>query len=91
MSRRKFSSNFKKKVALEALKERETVAELAQKYNIHPQQVNQWRRELESGAEQIFESPKKDKKGTNGTKEDDLMAIIGRQKVEIDFLKKVLS
>ena len=42
-NRRKFTSEFKKQVVLEALKERETLSELAQKYDVHPQQITTWK------------------------------------------------
>ena len=44
-SRRKFSSDFKSKVVLEALRERSTIEELAQKYELHPTQINLWKKE----------------------------------------------
>ncbi|MBP2833746.1 transposase [Aquimarina sp. U1-2] len=55
MTRRKFTPNFKTKVVLEALKERHSLAELAQKYQIHPTQISSWKRDFLSGAEQVFE------------------------------------
>ncbi len=54
MTRRKFTSKFKTKVVLEALKERETAKELAQRFEISPQQVNLWKREFLSQAESVF-------------------------------------
>jgi transposase-like protein len=53
-SRRKFSSQFKAKVAIEALKERETLAELAKRYEIHPNQISQWKREFLDNADKAF-------------------------------------
>ncbi|GAA3937228.1 transposase [Chitinophaga oryziterrae] len=44
-NRRKFSGDFKAKVVLEALKERSTMEELARKYELHPTQINTWKRE----------------------------------------------
>lgn len=45
-SRRKFDSAFKAKVAVEALKERETLSELAVRYDLHPNQISQWKQEF---------------------------------------------
>jgi len=44
-TRRKFSAGFKAKVAIEALKERSTLAELSKKYELHVNQITQWKRE----------------------------------------------
>ncbi|WP_406626638.1 transposase, partial [Portibacter marinus] len=46
MSRKKYTSKFKTDVVLEALKERSTIAQLAQKYDIHPQMITNWKREF---------------------------------------------
>ena len=91
MSRRKFTSAFKTKVVLEALKERSTTSELALKYKISPQQVSTWKREFLNNAEQVFGSPAKSKKDKESEERDTLLKVIGQQKVEIDFLKKALA
>lgn len=91
MTRRKFTSKFKTKVALEAIKERESLSSLAQKHELLPQQITNWKRELLYGADSIFEGKSKNKKTEAQEKEDDLLKTIGQQKVEIDFLKKSLS
>ena len=90
MTRRKFTSKFKMKVVLEALKERETTAELAQKFDISPQQINLWKREFKQGAEAIFETKQKSKKTESEQKIDSLHKIIGKLKVENDFLENAL-
>ncbi|WP_188619028.1 transposase, partial [Christiangramia forsetii] len=46
MTRRKFTPKFKTKVVLESLKERQTTQELAQKFEITPQQISAWKREF---------------------------------------------
>ena len=88
-SRRKFSPRFKSKVALEALKEQSTLQELSSKYEVHSNQITTWKKELMDNAEVVF-----DKKTTSNNKEDEktkLFNKIGKQQVEIDFLKEVLG
>lgn len=92
MTRRKFTAAFKTKVVLEALKERVSLAELAQKYEVHPQQIGNWKREFLKGAEDVFSSgERKSAKTEAEEKEEKLLKIIGQQKVELDFLKQALS
>ena len=91
MTRRKFTSKFKTKVAIEAIRERDTLSVLAQKYNVHPQQISNWKRELLDGADSVFEGKSKSKKTEAQEREDALLKAIGQQKIEIDFLKKALS
>jgi transposase len=91
-SRRKFTSEFKKKVVLEALKERNTIQELAAKYEIHPQQITDWKRHFMDNSEAAFERPGSEEgKGIEQEKLIELLyAQIGQLKVENDFLKKKL-
>lgn len=90
MTRRKFTSKFKTEVVLEALKERHSLAELAQKYQLHPTQISTWKRDFLNSAEQVFESGKKDKRSDAEKKNDQLLKTIGQLKVEVDFLKDAL-
>ena len=90
MTRRKFTSKFKTKVVLEALKERETAKDLAQRFEISPQQVNLWKREFLSQAESVFKKSTKFPKSEAEEKEDRLLKVISKQKVELDFLKNAL-
>lgn len=89
-SRRKFSADFKTKVVLEALSERLTATELAQKYELHPNQIAQWKREFLDHAAEVFKTGKKDQRQSQ---EDvsQLYRKIGQLQVENDFLKKGLS
>ncbi len=89
--RRNFSANFKTKVVLEALTERQTLTELAQRHRLHLNQISKWKQEFLASAELIFEKGKSKKKTDVGAKEEKLYKIIGQQKVEIDFLKTALS
>jgi len=91
MTRKKFTPKFKTKVVLEALKERMTNQELAKKFGIHPQQISTWKREFLNGAEDVFaKGKKKSEKTEQEHKEDQLLRMIGQQKVELDFLKNAL-
>lgn len=90
MTRRKFTSKFKTKVVLEALKERHTSKELALKFDISPQQINLWKREFLSGAEEVFAKGTKSKKTESEEREDRLLKTIGELKVANDFLTNAL-
>ena len=92
-SRRKFTSEFKKKVVLEALKERNTIQELAAKYEIHPQQITDWKRHFMDNSEVAFERPGTEDGKTAEQEKliEQLYAQIGQLKVENDFLKKKLK
>ena len=87
--RRKFSSSFKAKVAIEALREQQTLSELSVKYELHPNQITDWKKQLLSGSEQIFSSgkPLQDKAKQKNEK-DELHKKIGQLTIEVDWLKK---
>ena len=89
-SRRKFGASFKAKVVLEALKERQTVSELAERFQLHPNQINKWKKEFVENASNAFEGENISHKEHEKEKER-LLKIIGEQKVDNDFLKKALS
>ena len=90
MTRKKFTSKFKLKVVLEALKERHTLAELSQKFELTPQQISTWKREFLDGAETVFGSSAKNKKSEAETEKEHLLRTIGELKVANDFLAKAL-
>lgn len=90
MTRRKFTAAFKTKVVLEALKERESLSELAQNHELQPAQISACKREFLYGASGVFEKGKKSKKSEAELEKDRLLKTIGEQKVAIDFLKDAL-
>lgn len=88
-SRRKFSSTFKAKVVLEALKEQSTMQELASKYEIHSTQIMTWKMDFKEKASAVFDS--KSQSDQTDLEKEDLYNKIGHMQVQIDFLKKVLG
>jgi len=88
--RNKYSSEFKAKVALAALRNEETVSELASRFGVHPNMISNWKRALIDGAAGIFEKGHHNHQMDEAEK-DTLYRQIGRLKVENDFLSKKLS
>ncbi len=90
-SRRKHSPAFKAKVAMEAVKGEETIAQLASRFEVHPSQVRKWKREMEAGVAGIFGGDR----GQNQKDDEALVAKlyqeIGQLKVERDFLERKLG
>lgn len=89
-SRRKFSTDFKARVVLEALKERITIEELARKHELHPTQINSWKREAIANMGLVFGTNKSEGQADIEHQTEKLYAQIGQLKVENDFLKKKL-
>ncbi len=89
-SRRKFTSKFKTQVVLEALSERFTMAQLAKKHQLHPNQISTWKQQFLQNAESIFNKGTKSPQQQIEDEKDKLLRMIGQQKVEIDFLKNAL-
>jgi len=88
--RRKFSSAFKAKVALEAIKERETLSELATRFEVHPNQISSWKQEFLRKADQVFEKQGR-KSEESQVDPEKLYAKIGQLEMEREFLKKSLK
>jgi transposase len=89
-SRRKHSPSFKAKVALEALKGEQTIAEIASRYEVHPNLVTKWKKTLRDQAAGIFGEDHARKKKQDENLVAQLYQQIGQLKVEKDFLENVL-
>jgi transposase-like protein len=84
-SRRNHSSQFKAKVALAAARGDKTLVEVAEQFAVHPNQVTSWKRQLQENAQLVFERESRPRHSDSDVKE--LHAIIGKQKVELDFFE----
>ena len=89
-TRRKFSNDFKARVAIEAVRERYSLSELARKFEVHPNLIAKWKKDFLDNASAAFQS--------NGSRSEQviedvekLYTKIGRLEVERDFLKKSLK
>ena len=87
--RRTHSSEFKARVAMEAISGRKTIQEIAADHAVHPIQVSQWKRQLLEGASELFTRGKKTReKEESQAKEAELFQQIGRLQMELEWLKK---
>jgi len=86
-TRRKFTAGFKAQVAIEALKERDTLAELSKKYEVHPNMIAKWKQEFIDRSSEIFQTnpPEVD----FDAERQKLFAKIGQLEMERDWLKKI--
>jgi len=86
-SRRVFSGAFKAQVAIESLKERETLAELAKRFELHPNMISKWKQEFIERSSEIFET-RPPEENFEAEKER-LFSKIGQLEMERDWLKKI--
>lgn len=86
--RRRFSADFKFRVALEAAKGQRTLAELSSEYSVHPNQISQWKRQLLANGAEVF-----NQNGVHGHPDSEALQTelyeqIGRLKMELEWVKK---
>ena len=86
--RRRFGAAFKAKVALVAIRGEKTLAELASEFEVHPNQIATWKRQLAVGAVGLFEGGRPPNDKENDATEQQLFEQIGRLKMEVEWLKK---
>ena len=90
-SRRSYSAEYKARLALEAIKGRKTINELAAEHGIHPNQISQWRTQLLEAAPGIFAERGTQRQKAAEELQAHLYQQIGQLKVELDWLKKKLG
>ena len=89
--RRRFTADFKARVALEALRGDRTIQEIAAKHKVHPNQVSMWKRQAMDGLGAMFSNGADRARMDHDTEVHDLHAKIGQLTVERDFLAKGLK
>ena len=88
-TRKKHSPQFKAKVALAAIQNDETIAQIASRFGVHPNMVSAWKRQMLEGAADIFDKNQKHRKQAQA-ETNELYRQIGQLKVENDFLSRKL-
>lgn len=91
--RKYFTAEFKRKVAMEALKERKTLSELAIEFQVHSTQISRWKKMLIDGSRDIFKHGNSQQTKTKKQEKSDadMLQKIGQQTMEINWLKKKLN
>jgi putative transposase len=86
--RRRFSPEFKFRVALEAAKGQRTLSELSSEYSVHPNQISQWKRQLLEHGADVFSQNGANKDRDQEAMQTELYEQIGRLKMELEWVKK---
>jgi putative transposase len=86
--RKRHNNGFKAQVALEAIRNQRTIAEIASEYGVHPSQVNKWKKQVLAGVPTIFSGKNGKGKQDSEKLQAELYQQIGQLKVELDWLKK---
>jgi transposase len=90
-TRRNHTPAFKAKVALAALKNDRTMTQLAEQFDVHPNQIATWKDQLLQGSAEVFERGSTGKSSTSETDIKSLHAKIGELVLENDFLERALG
>jgi putative transposase len=90
--KRKFhTAAFKAQVAVAAIKGGRTINELAGHYGVHPTLIHGWKKQLITGAEEVFGNPAKAASASAEARQAELFEQIGRLKMELEWLKKKVA
>lgn len=90
MKRKKYPKEFKARVALEALKDEKSIAQISAEYEVHGNMITKWKKQLKEHMAELFVR-KNEREPEAEQQIDNLYKQIGRQQVEIDWLKKKLG
>ena len=85
---RRYDSRFKAQVALEAIRNRQTISQIASQYGVHPNQVSKWKKRALEGLVELFSDGKERREKDQQQLIDELYRQIGKLKVELDWMKK---
>lgn len=86
--RKRYTADFKAKVALEAVKGDRSLAELSSRYEVHANQIGQWRKALLAGLPELFSDRRRRREEDSDAEKARLYEEIGRLKMELDWLGK---
>lgn len=89
--RRKFSASFKTKVVIEALQERLSLSELAQKHQLHPNQISSWKKDFLAKADLVFEGPDRKKEKKLEAEKEALFKELGEKEFQLSWYKNKLD
>jgi transposase-like protein len=90
-SKRKFTPEFKLTVVLEVLKEKDTLATISKRHELHPNQISDWKKQFLMGAASVFETGTKSPIVNQEPEAALLYEQIGRLQMELTFFKKKLT
>jgi len=90
-SKRKFTAEFKLKVVLEVLKEKDALTIISKRHELHPNQISDWKKQFLQGAAAVFEAGNKPIQTTQEPEMALLYEQIGRLQMELTFFKKKLT
>lgn len=89
--RRKFSDELKFQIVIEAIKGDRQISEIATQYNVHPNQISNWKKQFLQNGSSVFSKKQDDSKQELEETQSELFKKIGQQQYEIEWLKKNLN